>query len=80
MRTRFMAWREIWRGTTASGREVAVQEGDHGDVRILATGMDGRPLEFEPEDGQSLFDALMTRGYFAAEEAATVESHVEDRS
>ena len=75
-----MAWRDIWRGTTASGREVAVQEDDDGDVRILATGMDGRPLEVEPEPGESLVDALMTRGGFAAEEAATIEGHLDARS
>ena len=75
-----MAWRDIWRGTTASGREVAVQEDDDGDVRVLATGADGRPLELEPEPGESLVDALMTRGGFTAEEAASVEDHIDDRS
>ena len=74
-----MAWRDIWRGTTASGREAAVQEDDDGDVRVLARRTDGRPLEIEPEDGQSLVDALITRGGFTAEEAATIDGHVEDR-
>ena len=74
-----MGWRDIWRGTTASGREAAVQEDDDGDVRVLATGTDGVPLELEPEDGQSVVDALVTIGGFTAEEAATIEGHVEDR-
>ena len=76
-----MAWRDIWRGTTASGRETVPQEDDDGDIRVLTTGTeDGRPLELEPEEGQSLVDALITRGGFTAEEAATVEDHIDDRS
>ena len=75
-----MGWRDIWRGTTASGRETVLQEDDDGDIRVLTTGSDdGRPLEIEPEGGESLADALMSRGGFTAEEAATVEDHIEDR-
>jgi hypothetical protein len=43
-------------------------------------GPEGMPLELEPEDGHSLVDALMTTGGFTVEEAATIESHVDDRS
>ena len=76
-----MAWRDIWRGTMASGRETVLQEDDDGDIRVVTTGtQDGRPLEIEPEEGQSLVDALMTRGGFTAEEAATIEDHIDDRS
>ncbi len=60
-----MAWRDIWRGRTSSGREVAVQEDDDGDIRV------GVALQIEPDDGQSLEDALMTQGGYSAEEAAT---------
>ena len=77
----YMAWRDIWRGTTAGGRETVLQEDDDGDIRVLTTGKDDRrPLEIEPDEGESLVDALMTRGGFTAEEAATIEYHVEDRS
>ena len=76
-----MTWRDIWRGTTASGRETVLQEDDDGNMRVLTTGMDDRrPIEIEPEQGESLVDALMVRGGFTAEEAATIEDHVEDRS
>ena len=75
-----MGWRDIWRGTIASGREAVLQEDDDGDLRVLTTGTDAKPLEIEPEDGESLGIALMVRGGFAAEEAADIESHVEDRS
>jgi hypothetical protein len=58
-----------------------LQEDEDGDIRVLTTGMDdGRPLEIEPEEGESLVDAIMTQGGFSAEEAATIEDHVEDRS
>ena len=78
-----MPWRDIWRGTTASGRGVVVQEDDDGDIRVTATPKDGRPwspIEIEPEGGESLVDALTSRGGFTAEEAAAIEGHVEDRS
>lgn len=78
-----MTWRDIWRGRTSSGRSVALQEDDDGDVRVVAArsgNPSGPPLEIEPDDGQSFMDALMTQGGFCAEEAASIESHVEDRS
>ena len=78
-----MAWRDIWQGITSSGREVAVQEDDDGDIRVVATPKDdpaGSPVEIEPDDGQSLLDALIEQGEFTAEEAAKIERHVEDRS
>lgn len=68
--------RDLARGTS-SGREVAVQEDDDGDIRVIATPEDtpgGSPIEIEPDAGESLRDALMTRGGFSAEEAATIES------
>ena len=59
------------------GRETV----DDGDIRVVTTGTeDGRSLEIEPKEGQSLVDALTTGGGFTAEEAATVEDHIEDRS
>ena len=78
-----MAWRDIWQGITSRGRKVAVQEDDDGDIRVMATPKDepaGSPVEIEPDDGQSIFDALMEQGEFTAEEAAKIERHVEDRS
>jgi len=75
-----MAWRDIWQGITSSGREVAVQEDDDGDVRVVATPKDdpaGSPVEIEPEDGQSLVDALTVEGGFSAEEAAAIAGHLE---
>jgi hypothetical protein len=77
-----MAWRDIWRGASSSGRELAVQEDDDGDIRAVATPRgdpSGQPLEIEPEDGESLQDALVSRGGFSVEEAVDIESHVEER-
>ncbi len=76
-----MGWQEIWRGTVAGGREVAVQEDDDGDIRMSTTTKDGdSPITIEPEDGESLEAALAKQGDFTAEEATYIAHYVEDRS
>ena len=74
-----MAWQEIWRATTSSGREVTLEEDNGGGIRVVTAAMDGRLIEIEPEEGQSVHDALMMQGRFTAEEAITIEAEVDRR-
>jgi hypothetical protein len=65
--------------TTTRERDAGAVVEEEGSHAIISPSAAGSPLDIEPDDGESIEDALMEQGGFSAEEAADIAQHVEDQ-